>query len=166
MNENKYLVSKEPVTAETKEFVTLEMGNEPATPEMIRNSVLALESVLKAAPSETQLALETQHNFAEGTYCRTVYMRAGSCVTGKIHKVEHTVIVSMGRATVASEEFGTQTIRAPAIFVSPPGVKRALLIHEDMIWTTVHKNPTNTRDLSVLESELIAQDYSEMKEQG
>ncbi len=163
MNKDKYLITKEAVTPETKEFITLEIGSEKASPEVVRNSILALEAVLKEAPTEQQLALETLHSFAEGTYCRTVYMRAGSAITGKIHKVEHVVIISKGRARVASEEFGAKILQAPQIFVSPPGVKRALFIEEDMIWTTVHKNPTNTRDLAVLESELMASDYGDLQ---
>lgn len=144
---------------DVKSFITLEAGKAELTPEIARNTVLALEAAMLRVPDAYKQALETMHHFAEGTYCRTVFMHAGSMITGKIHKLEHTVIISQGSASVYSEEFGTKVLHAPQIFVSPPGAKRVLFIHEDMIWTTVHKNPSNTRDLRVLESELMSEEY-------
>lgn len=151
-------------TADANTFITLESGHTPMSQNMLRKAVLGLEQVMLAAPDADKVALETMHNFTDGVYTRTVLMRAGSLITGKIHKQEHIVVVSQGAANVLSEEFGVKHITAPALFVSPPGVKRVLLIHEDMIWTTIHKNPTNTRDISILEAELIAADYSELEE--
>lgn len=144
-----------------KSFLTVEGGFSQLSPEMIRKSIHSLEKAMEAQPPDTKLALETMHSFADGVYTRTVFMKAGSLITGKIHKKEHIVVIGQGSASVVSEEFGSKTISAPMVFVSPPYVKRALFIHEDMVWTTVHKNPSNTRDLDVLESELIAKDYED-----
>lgn len=144
-----------------RQFITLEGGKVDLTPEVIRNSILGLEAAMQGLPDETKLALETMHTFIDGIYVRTVLMRAGSLVTGKIHRKEHIVIVSKGCASVVSEEFGSQQIGSPQIFVSPPGVKRLLFIHEDMIFTTVHPNPSNTRDIAKLESELMVPSFEE-----
>lgn len=148
-------------------FLTIEGGFSELTPAMIRGSISQLQDAMIALPPEQKLALETMHNFADGTYVRTVFMKAGSLIVGKIHKLEHIVVIGKGSASVVSEEFGSKIISAPMIFVSPPFVKRLLFIHEDMVWTTVHKNPTNSRDLDLLEKELIVPDYDvEIKNEG
>ena len=142
-------------------FMTLEAGKMDleASPEAIRKSIQDMEKAMLMAPKETQTPLETMHTFADGLYTRTVLMRAGSLICGKIHRLEHIVVIGQGAASVISEEFGSKMIVAPMVFMSPPLVRRLLFIHTDMIWTTVHKNPTNTRDLKELEKFLIAPDY-------
>ena len=152
--------------SDSNQFVTLEAGHMPMSPDIIRNSILGLETALKGLPPEEKFGLETMHNFIDGIYARTVMMRAGTLITGRIHKLEHMVIVSQGSASVVSEEFGSKQINAPCIFISPPGVKRLLFIHHDMIWTTIHPNPTNTRDTDQLERELTVEHYGELSGSG
>lgn len=128
----------------------------------LRNEIAFLEEKMRETPGSFD-SLEVMHHFTPGIYVRTVIMHPGELIMGKIHKKEHLVIVSQGKARVVSEEFGAVEITAPQIFKSPPGVKRVLLILETMIWTTVHENPSNTEDLGILEEELIAKNYSEVK---
>lgn len=151
-------------TISVDSFLTVEGGKAELTPLMIRDAIGTLEKQMLEVPDEHKVALETMHNFTEGVYTRTVFMKAGSLITGKIHKLEHIVIIGQGRASVISEEFGAKEIKAPMVFVSRPVVKRLLFIHEDMVWTTVHPNPTNTRDLDILEKELILEDYEALTE--
>lgn len=127
----------------------------------LREGIEDLTAAMQKCPEKVEL--EVMHHFGDHTYCRTVLMKAGDIVAGKIHKKEHIVIISAGLAKVVSEEFGSQDLRAPLIFKSPPGARRALLIIEDMVWTTIHDNPTNTQDLKILEEMLIAKDYSEVQ---
>jgi len=146
---------------EGNSFITIEGGFSELTPKMIRDSISGLQESMLALPQDKKVALETLHNFTDGIYVRTVFMKAGSLIVGKIHKLEHTVIIGQGSASVISEEFGSKIIKAPMVFVSRPYVKRCLFIHEDMVWTTVHLNPTNSRDLDFLESQIVAEDYTE-----
>jgi hypothetical protein len=155
--EHKKIIVKE--NADGQSFLTIEGGFNSLTPKMIRQSIHSLEEAMLKVPAEKQIALETMHTFADGVYTRTVFMKAGSLITGKIHKLDHIVVIGQGSASVVSEEFGAKVISAPMVFYSRPYVKRALFIHEDMVWTTVHKNPDNIRDLDVLEKMLIAPDY-------
>lgn len=145
-------------------FITVEAGKNQLTPELLRKSITDIENRMLAAPENEKIALETKHHFADLVYVRTVFMKAGSLITGKIHKVEHVVIVSQGSASIVCEERGAQFINAPMIFISQPMVKRVLFIHEDMIFTTVHQNPTNTRDLDELEKLLVLPDYELIKQ--
>lgn len=151
------------VTDPGKQFITLEGGHTPLTPDVINNSILELEAAMGALPDESKVALETMHTFMPDIYVRTVYMKAGALVTGKIHAKEHIVIVSKGAASVVSAGHGAVEMIAPRIFVSAPGEKRLLFIREDMIFTTVHPNPTNTRDIATLEAELMAAEFNEVK---
>jgi quercetin dioxygenase-like cupin family protein len=125
------------------------------TPVALREDVTALAEYLKDFPQED---IPVQHEFLDGVYMRTVFMKAGDIIIGKIHKQEHVAIISQGRATVLTEH-GTLEIKAPYLFKSPPGVRRALLIHEDMIWTTVHRS--DHKDLESLEEQLIAKDFND-----
>lgn len=159
---NNQLITKESVN----HFVTVEAGNKELTPDLLRKTILDIEQRILNAPEEHRLALETSHHFADKVYVRTVFMKAGSLITGKIHRVEHVVIISKGSASVVCEERGPQEIKAPMVFISSPGVKRLLFIHEDMIFSTVHQNPDNLRDLNELEKQLTLPDYELVKQGG
>ncbi len=140
---------------------TARVSYEPApmlfdpTPVQIRNEVSALAEELKTLP---QIDLPVQHEFLDGVYMRTVFMPKDSIVIGKIHKQEHVAIISKGSATVLTEH-GVIEIKAPFIFKSPPGARRALRIHEDMVWTTIHRS--DHKDIESLEEQLIAKDFND-----
>ncbi len=44
-------------------------------------------------------------------------------------------------------------IEAPAIFYSDPGTRRAAIVHEDLVWITVHE--TSETDIEKLEALLV-----------
>lgn len=98
------------------------------------------------------------HHFAPGLYAREIFMPAGVCVVGKIHKHAHVNNISAGRVLVTTE-FGKEELCAPYQFVSKPGTKRAVLVLEDCIWTTYH--PTEETDLAKIEDFVIAKNYEE-----
>jgi quercetin dioxygenase-like cupin family protein len=125
------------------------------TPPEVRQNVTEFAESLLQYPQEE---LPVQHDFLDGVYMRTVFMKAGLIVVGKIHKQEHVALISKGSATVLTEH-GVIEIKAPFIFKSPPGARRALVIHEDMVWTTVHRS--DHTDLEQLEEQLIAKDFND-----
>jgi hypothetical protein len=60
-------------------------------------------------------------------------------------------------------QFGLMEIDArnqPVIFTSEPGTKRALYVHEETYWTTIHS--VETTDLAEIERDIIAQDFVEL----
>jgi hypothetical protein len=99
-----------------------------------------------------QVDIPVKHYYANGFYAREMRVRAGTLLTGKVHKSEHLCIISGGSAHVASEEF-TGMVGAPHTYVSQPGAKRAIYAIEDLVWTTVHM--TTETDLDLLEDLLI-----------
>ena len=95
---------------------------------------------------------QPRHHIMPGVYIREMHLFAGLVVVGKRHAQQHHSIISCGHATVTTE-MGTQNIEGPCQFMSPAGTKRALWVHEHMIWTTVHR--TDATSLEEAEAELM-----------
>lgn len=142
------------------------------------NAVLKPEQMLEElGPSrETILAFQEyltqfeardcplKHTFAPGMYAREIFLPADTFIVGKIHKHSHLNIVTRGRCTVVTE-FGRREIDAsqgPVTFTSEAGAKRALYVHEDTVWTTIHA--VQSTDLAEIEREIIAPTYAELDE--
>ena len=104
-----------------------------------------------------------KHSFADGVYIRQMDMKQGSAVVGAIHKHLHVWFLLTGDITVATEDT-TEDYIAPCYVVSTPGVKRVILANEDSIFVNIHKNPSNTQDISELEKEIVALNYEEYEE--
>ena len=90
--------------------------------------------------------------FTPGCYLREVFMPAGTIVLGHQHKTEHWNIVTQGRCSVLMDGVISE-FKAGDRFVSKPGVRKALRIHEDCKWITIH--PTDETDKEKLEELLI-----------
>ena len=104
-----------------------------------------------------------KHTFADGVYIRQMDMKKDSVVVGAIHNHLHVWFLLTGHVTVATED-ATEDYVSPCYIVSTPGVKRVIRANEDSIFVNVHKNPTNTRDISKLEKEIVSLNYKEYEE--
>lgn len=129
-----------------------------------RQKILALEAEVAQMPSIEKF-VELNEFFAPGQYAREFKLAARpwgderqAVVIGKIHRHAHVNVVSKGRCTVYTED-GLMEVQAPMTFISSPGTKRVVLIHEDLVWTTVHSNPHDETELAKLEAEIIAPSY-------
>lgn len=121
-----------------------------------REQILTLETRMREFE---QIDCPLTHTFAPGSYARTIVLPKGALVVGKIHKHAHLNIVSKGRVTVVTE-FGRMDIEGPHVFTSYPGTKRALYVHEECVWTTIHL--TDKTDLAEIERDIIARDFVEL----
>ena len=106
-------------------------------------------------------------HFSRGICVRELHMAAGTRVVGMRHRQEHINTISKGRATVMTEH-GKEEISAPATFISPAGTQRFVWVHEDMVWTTVHRTDKTTKDeafadIFIDETELIADRINELE---
>jgi hypothetical protein len=104
-------------------------------------------------------ACPLKHSFGDGLYIREITMPAGMVLTSKIHKTSHPYFIIRGDVTVVSDE-GMVRIKAPYWGMTKAGTKRALKIHEETVWITVHA--TKETDLKQIEAELIADDYESL----
>lgn len=105
------------------------------------------------------------HRFSPGIYAREIFMQAGTVVVGHIHKTKHLNIVLSGEATVMIDG-QIVSISAPCVFESEAGVRKVLLIEEDMRWMTIHANPSGLEDVVKLEEELIEASQQFFEEKG
>lgn len=115
-----------------------------------QEAIDALEEALLQLP-QTEVPLG--HYFAPGVYMREVTMPAGSFIIGHRHMTEHFNIVLTGRAKVLVGDGKVATVQAPCIMKSLAGIRKVLLIEEDMRWVTVH--PTEETDVGKLDALLI-----------
>lgn len=130
-----------------------------ADKELLKERICELETALKK--QNDQLQIEPTHYFSKGIYAREIIVPKGSLLVGKIHKHQNLNIVSKGEITVLSID-GLKRIKAPATFVSSPGVKRVGYAHEDTVWTCIHG--TDETDLEKIEDQFIAKTYDDVLE--
>jgi quercetin dioxygenase-like cupin family protein len=101
-------------------------------------------------------------NYGCGTYARQMFIPKGTLIIGKIHRHQHLNFIMQGKVSV-STEFGPKYFKAPCIFVSEVGLKRAVIAEEDTIWVTVHLTKhLGEENLAKMEEEVIAPSYKEL----
>jgi len=142
-----------------------------------RDAVCNLENTIKSEilagnmeSAEDEFLLN--HHFTEEseefgcfTYAREMFLPKGTVVVGKIHKHDHVNVISLGRVIVVTE-FGKREYKAPITFISEVGLKRAVYVLEDTVWTTVHLTKNAGEDnLDKIEKEVIADSYTALDEQ-
>ncbi len=118
---------------------------------LVEVKIQNLEKVLKELP---QYEETLTHHFATGLYAREMFVEKGTILVGKLHKRDCINFILQGEVEVVSQE-GKERIKAPHIFISPAGTKRAMVAIEDLTWVTVHAS--HETDLDKLESELIVE---------
>ena len=84
-----------------------------------------------------QIECETAHLFATNTYVRQITMPAETIIVGHRHLTDHVNNIVRGKCLVV-QDGEPEMIEAPNVFVSKPGIRKALLIIEETVWQTVH----------------------------
>lgn len=111
-----------------------------------RDKVFRLEAALMKLP---QVDCPVRNIFAAGLYAREMTLPAGTVITGAVHKTEHITVLSKGRVQLMRPE-GVEEYAAPCTFISPPGMKNAVHVLEDTVWTTFHPNSDDEKSVDVL----------------
>jgi hypothetical protein len=137
-------------------------GTADLEPAVARERIQRLEAELAKLP---QVDPPVRHFFVDGLYAREMFIPAGTCLVGKIHKHEHLCTV-LGDISVLDADGSRKRIQHGDVFVSRAGAKRAGFAHVDTWWTTYHSNPSNTRDLAQLEAELIVPSFEALARTG
>jgi hypothetical protein len=133
----------------------------------VRKQILNFQSLLQNVDDKKYIVVDDKqstkicplkHTFSDGIYVREIFIPAGMFIVGKIHKHDHPNFLLSGEVTVVTED-GIEDLKGPLSIMSKAGTKRALYAITDLVWITVHANPTNTEDLKELEEEIIAPTY-------
>ena len=120
-----------------------------------------IEIVESALFSLDQVDLPVSHYFAEGLYIRQFTIPRSVMLTSFYHKTEQFQIMLRGKLSIVTED-GVIQVSAPYYGVSRAGLKKLAYAHEEVLWIDVHANPTNERDIDVLEKMLYANTYEEL----
>jgi len=106
---------------------------------------------------------EYKHSFADGVYIREMRMKQGQLGFSAIHKHSYGFFLLSG-ILASSKEDGVEEFIAPCYIISPRGTKRIVYAVEDCVITTVHANPTNTKDLIEIEKNNVVFSWKEYDE--
>lgn len=109
-----------------------------------------LEAILLAGP---QVDLRTKHELSGGVYARTIYIPAGTALTGATHKKDHINVV-VGDITVSTDD-GMQRLSGHHVIATKAGMKRGGFAHADTVWTTLCA--TELTDIEAIEDELVVE---------
>jgi len=91
----------------------------------------------QACMSIPQVDMQTANLIHGGMYARTIFIPAGTAVTGTLTKLDNVCIVS-GDITVTTDE-GMQRLIGYHVIPASKGYKRVGYTHSDTYWTTIIK---------------------------
>lgn len=103
-----------------------------------------------------------EHFFSQGVYSRVMHIPKGVVVVGKIHKTRNQLTMLAGEATIVDDDGEPQRVRAPHIWISEPGVQRAVIAHTPCCFMSTHG--TELTDVDEIERVFIAQDMLEYQQ--
>ena len=121
--------------------------------------ILRIEQEIREMP---QVTCPVEHYQVDGVYVRSMFIPAGTILTGKIHNFENIAILAQGTIRVSN---GTDAyvLTAPHIMVDKPGVKRIGYAETDVTFVTVHK--TANTEIEAIEKELVSDTFEEYEQQ-
>lgn len=131
----------------------------------LRAAIQHMDDCMRAMATGKSEDCPVRHFFGPGTYSREITMPAGEIVAGRIHRHEHTNIITRGHCVVLTED-GFAEYKAGDVFTSKPGNKRLVYNIETTTWITVHENPDNCRDPETIVKRLSAESYEEIELEG
>ena len=121
--------------------------------------ILRIEQEILKMP---QVELPIEHYQIDGVYVRSMFIPAGTILTGKIHNFESIAILAKGRIRITN---GTESyiISEGHIMVDKPGVKRLGYAETDVVFITVHR--TDNIEIEAIEKELVSTTFEEYQQQ-
>lgn len=126
------------------------------TVEMLISAIDEAKEVGVLLPGEEQL----EHIYTNGLYGRKWSCPAGRICVTLIHRQPNISSLIKGKIVVATDE-GYTIMEAPQFFVTEPGTQRVILTITDTVFTTVHLNTDNEKDLDVLEKRLTFKTFEQ-----
>lgn len=121
--------------------------------------ILQIEAQILQMP---QVELPIEHYQIKGVYARSMFIPAGTLLTGKIHNFESIAILAKGTIRITN---GTESyvISEGHIMVDQPGVKRLGYAETDVVFITVHR--TDNIEIEAIEDELVSTTFEEYEQQ-
>ncbi len=114
-----------------------------------QDDIIQLQSLMLKGDT---IELETRHHFSDGLYARELFIPAGVCLVGALHKTRHLYTVVQGKCRV-STQFENIEIEAPFMGETIPGTKRVIYAETDCVWITYH--PTELTSVEEIEKAIL-----------
>lgn len=135
-------------------------GAEVYDPDVVDAAVYKAQAALLSIPAECRVdcAANTRHHFADGIYCRELFMPSGSILTGKLHRKMDILIIAQGRCQFITRN-GVRILQAPAVTIVEPGTKPVILCETDVTFINALPNEDNCKDIETLDNRFA---YPEM----
>jgi hypothetical protein len=103
----------------------------------LRASIDTGEVTQSIADGETdEGSAQCQHYFADGAYARALWIPAGTCVVGKVHKQTRICVIAAGKCRFI-DEFRSEEVEAPWIGEFKAESKTAVYAITDTLWIAV-----------------------------
>lgn len=118
--------------------------------------ILNIEQHIASMEQDTLHTVE--HYQIDGVYVRALKMKAGTVLTGKIHKKEHISILAHGEIAVADAN-DVKRIKAPYIMIDKPGIKRLGYCLSDVTFINVLR--TDKTEIPDIEQEAVCDTFEE-----
>jgi len=128
-------------------------------PELMRERILQFKDALMALPSDEKVEFPVEHVFVDGMYMRKMFAPKGQIVVGKIHKKPCINFVEYGDISVLTES-GFARVKAGFTLVSPAGIMKVGIAHEDTMFINVFRTDKTT--IEEVEQEIACEDYAEL----
>lgn len=124
-----------------------------------REKVKAIEDMILQAE---QIDLQTQHYLAGAVYVRTIFIPAGTVLTGAANSKDHVNIV-VGDITVSTDK-GMRRLTGWNVLPTSAGIKRVGYAHADTYWATCAH--TELQEVEAIEDELTDESERLQTRQG
>jgi len=92
-----------------------------------------------------QVEMPIANEFCNGLYARTMFIPAGTILTGAVHRSDNFMLVRVGDIIVISPDGGAR-LKTGEMHISKAGIKRLGYAVQDTLITTFHANPQNETD--------------------
>ena len=119
--------------------------------------ILAIEQEMLAYP---QHDLPVEHYNIKGVYARSLFIPAGTLLTGKIHNFESLGILAQGTLRITNGDTSV-VVSAPYITIDKPGIKRLGYAETDCTFISIHR--TDAETIADMENELVSDTFEEYK---
>lgn len=103
-----------------------------------------------------------QHLFCENQYIREIFVPINTLFTTYTHKTEHPFFASIGEFLMWETGKGWLHVKAPCTGITDIGSKRIVFTLTDVVFTTIHYNPENIKDVDELH-DMLFENYENEK---
>lgn len=96
------------------------------------------------------------NKFSPGLYVRERFLPGDTIYVTAIHKTDNPFIISSGDVSVSHDGSNWTHYVAPYSGITKAGTQRIIVTHAPTVWTTIHANPDDERDISKIEDRIAA----------